>query len=209
MTAGESPARRASGRLLGEVVRGQAPAAMTGLRPVLCVLQRSGCREHPHTGPGSGRGVGGSLPHAVRPWAASAPRQMRGMVAPRATPCPTGPWAGGVAVCEPQPDSPRSTQTAPLTAAGAPVSDRPFTRTGLLGFVGPVSSPAPGPAPRSLRGPSLPRPPCPQLGAALGVGPVSTCPQLPVAGSARVARAPTSARVCRTTWSSSWASWTG
>nr|KAF6394465.1 disco interacting protein 2-like protein A [Rousettus aegyptiacus] len=28
-------------------------------------------------------------------------------------------------------------QTAPLTAAGAPVSDRPFTRTGLLGFVGP------------------------------------------------------------------------
>lgn len=42
-----------------------------------------------------------------------------------------------MAVCEPQPDSPRSTQTAPLTAAGAPVSDRPFTRTGLLGFVGP------------------------------------------------------------------------
>lgn len=69
------------------------------------------------------------------------------MVAPRATPCPTGPLAGGVAVCEPQPDSPRSTQTAPLTAAGAPVSDRPFTRTGLLGFVGPVSSPAPGPLP--------------------------------------------------------------
>lgn len=38
----------------------------------------------------------------------------------------------------------RSTQTAPLTAAGTPISDRPFTRTGLLGFVGPVSSPTQG-----------------------------------------------------------------
>lgn len=26
-----------------------------------------------------------------------------------------------------------------MTAAGVPVSDQPFTRTGLLGFVGPVS----------------------------------------------------------------------
>lgn len=30
-------------------------------------------------------------------------------------------------------------QAIPLTAAGVPVSDQPFTRTGLLGFVGPVS----------------------------------------------------------------------
>lgn len=30
-------------------------------------------------------------------------------------------------------------QTVPVTAGGAPVSDRPFTRTGLLGFIGPVS----------------------------------------------------------------------
>ncbi|KAM9253875.1 disco-interacting protein 2 homolog A isoform 1-T1 [Dugong dugon] len=28
-------------------------------------------------------------------------------------------------------------ETVPLTAGGAPVSDRPFTRTGLLGFIGP------------------------------------------------------------------------
>lgn len=26
-----------------------------------------------------------------------------------------------------------------MTATGVPVSDQPFTRTGLLGFVGPVS----------------------------------------------------------------------
>lgn len=31
-------------------------------------------------------------------------------------------------------------QTVPVTAGGAPVSDRPFTRTGLLGFIGPVSA---------------------------------------------------------------------
>ncbi|XP_037685932.1 disco-interacting protein 2 homolog A isoform X6 [Choloepus didactylus] len=30
-------------------------------------------------------------------------------------------------------------ETTPVTAAGAPVSDRPFTRTGLLGFIGPDS----------------------------------------------------------------------
>lgn len=30
-------------------------------------------------------------------------------------------------------------QTTPLSPAGMPVSDRPFTRTSLLGFVGPVS----------------------------------------------------------------------
>jgi len=30
-------------------------------------------------------------------------------------------------------------QAIPVTAAGVPVSDQPFTRTGLLGFVGPVS----------------------------------------------------------------------
>lgn len=32
-----------------------------------------------------------------------------------------------------------SWQTVPVTADGVPVSDRPFTRTGLLGFIGPVS----------------------------------------------------------------------
>ena len=31
-------------------------------------------------------------------------------------------------------------QTIPVTSSGVPVSDRPFTRTSLLGFVGPVSS---------------------------------------------------------------------
>lgn len=30
-------------------------------------------------------------------------------------------------------------QTVPVSPAGVPVSDRPFTRTSLLGFVGPVS----------------------------------------------------------------------
>lgn len=30
-------------------------------------------------------------------------------------------------------------QTIPVSPAGAPISDRPFTRTSLLGFVGPVS----------------------------------------------------------------------
>lgn len=79
---------------------------------------------------------------------ASAPRQMGLTVAPQGyTLGHRVPLVGWVAVCEPQPDHPRSTQTTPLTAAGAPVSDRPFTRTGLLGFVGPVSSPTPGPTP--------------------------------------------------------------
>uniref|UniRef100_A0A8C9DG78 Disco interacting A n=1 Tax=Prolemur simus TaxID=1328070 RepID=A0A8C9DG78_PROSS len=32
-------------------------------------------------------------------------------------------------------------ETVPVTAGGVPVSDRPFTRTGLLGFIGPVSMP--------------------------------------------------------------------
>lgn len=41
----------------------------------------------------------------------------------------------------------RSVQTVPVTAGGVPVSDRPFTRTGLLGFVGPVSSPTTRPRP--------------------------------------------------------------
>lgn len=30
-------------------------------------------------------------------------------------------------------------QTVPLLSSGVPISDRPFTRTSLLGFVGPVS----------------------------------------------------------------------
>lgn len=30
-------------------------------------------------------------------------------------------------------------QTIPVTSSGIPISDRPFTRTSLLGFVGPVS----------------------------------------------------------------------
>lgn len=33
-----------------------------------------------------------------------------------------------------------------MTAAGVPVSDQPFTRTGLLGFVGPVSTNEPSEA---------------------------------------------------------------
>eukprot|EP00069_Balaena_mysticetus_P006562 bmy_18699T0 len=36
-----------------------------------------------------------------------------------------------------QPASPQPAQTVPVTAGGAPISDRPFTRTGLLGFIGP------------------------------------------------------------------------
>lgn len=39
----------------------------------------------------------------------------------------------------PQPDISCSIQTVPVTVEGAPVSERPFTRTGLLGFIGPVS----------------------------------------------------------------------
>lgn len=31
-------------------------------------------------------------------------------------------------------------QTVPVISSGLPISDRPFTRTSLLGFVGPVSS---------------------------------------------------------------------
>uniref|UniRef100_A0A5F8G8M1 Disco interacting A n=1 Tax=Monodelphis domestica TaxID=13616 RepID=A0A5F8G8M1_MONDO len=34
-------------------------------------------------------------------------------------------------------------ETIPVTAGGVPISDQPFTRTGLLGFIGPVSAPGP------------------------------------------------------------------
>lgn len=106
-------------------------------------------REQGHGPAGGRRARSGGLSSARRlSLGASAPRQMGLTVAPQGyTLGHRVPLVGWVAVCEPQPDHPRSTQTAPLTAAGAPVSDRPFTRTGLLGFVGPVSSPTPGPTP--------------------------------------------------------------
>lgn len=146
---------------------------------MLCVLELLGCLESPVStfsswlGPGS-RGRGTEQEHGPkgtplgpkeglvsqqRLWLGAAPPLgthgnsrlgappgWQAMCGPSSPACPPPVTYG------PQPDrSPlRPVQTVPVTAGGAPVSDRPFTRTGLLGFIGPVSTPPPGPGPWQL-----------------------------------------------------------